>query len=162
MLELTLPFAPSTVTVSAALKLMRDVKRTAIVTEGPLGQVVFTADELLDELAERLTRGQQARLALGDLRPAFEGLQIPQRLNFIENSRSIANTSLTGSGAQYGVVGRSDKQARVLVAHEHFADRLRGQLIICVCTQDSDHVWRPSDLGPGKTCKADGAETNCG
>jgi hypothetical protein len=166
MVELDLPILPESTRLPEALDFMRNAGRSGLVTEGPRGLILLTADELLDNLREQLKQHQRVTVTLGQLEPRSVGLDVPpgaRTPNFVtrEVNRRGLDAALASSGAQYAILGAAAGRARVLAVSEAFGDPLMKASVMCKCLKDPTHIWRPVDLTVDGKCKMDNEGVDC-
>lgn len=164
MAELAVPYVAAATEMYAALRTMQSAQRSGIVSLSTRGLVLHTADELLDQIHLGLEKHHTATSTLQELDPRFPGIDIPSARppNFVGTSgeRRALNAWLAEIGARYAIVGIKSNTAEIITAQSDFGDLLLKVPVMCHCSNDRTHIWRPSDVSGGK-CPVCGTDVVC-
>lgn len=161
--EVELPYVTPAIGIESALDAMRREGRSGLVTTMPDGRpALFTDIELIDALRER------GDLSIGAINPVSHAVTIPEELpqrdilqHAIESGREALFGLMDKFGADYAIAVPSRNMVSVVTAREDLMSALGRAVVVCRCTKDPSHVWRPAQLTGGK-CSIDGEPVNCG
>lgn len=164
--KVELPFVSAVKTVEEALAVMQSFDRSGVVTKLAGKHWVLTDADLVDALR---TRGN---LRVGEIEPSDLSLEVTQPPEAEEAPKREAHYGTEAAGDVADGLGGIfqgpsefplvfEAMIDVITPRESVASRLSTRAVICRCTSDSSHVWRPGQLANGK-CAEDGSAVNCG
>jgi len=159
--EIDLPVVSGETSIEAALEAMRTAMRSGLVTTRDDQYVVLTDEDLIDALRERGHRD------VAQVEPAHRTLVIPanlprSRTTFGPMGKSAAlDEFLRDNDGDFALTPVTGSVVAVRTIRPAFAISLKQPVVVCTCTDDPNHKWRPAQLNdPGK-CNLDGYKVNC-
>jgi CBS domain-containing protein len=169
--EVELPFVESTTEIEAALKVMADSDRSAIVTETQHQLFVLTDEDLISTLREfgdlPIAKAVPSHRTL--VAPVGAGLQ----LSFSnQNDRGRISDIMKDGVAHFAfersmagnVIGRlaaSGVKVKVITVSKYLSETLGRRQILCRCQTNPHHVWRQAALVVSGKCNKDGDPVVC-
>lgn len=148
--KIELPILPATMTLKAALDLLRLMGRSALVTTTAMGARV-----VLDRTA-LLAKEQSGDTALG----AISGPRPIIELSDDQRALDVATeAALDAAPAMIGIGEAKDGSATIYTRHEGIASSFGVQIGFCYCSGPEREICAPGDY-PGGVCKR-GHPLNC-
>jgi CBS domain-containing protein len=159
--EVDLPVVSGETSIEAALEAMRTAKRSGLVTAHKDRYVVLTDEDLIDAFREHGHR------EVAEVKPAHRTLVIspnlPRYRAMLERMGELAAVDefLRANYGHFAVTPASGFVAAVRTISEAFAISLKQPVVVCTCTDDPSHKWRPAQLNDPSKCNLDGYKVNC-
>jgi hypothetical protein len=159
--EVDLPIVSGETSIEAALEAMRAALRSGLVTAREDRYVVLTDEDLIDAFRERGPR------EVAQVEPAHRtfviSADLPRYQAMLGRMGEFAAVDefLRVNYGHFALAPTTGSVVAVRTISEAFASSLRQPVVVCTCTDDPDHKWRPAQLNdPGK-CNLDGYKVNC-
>jgi CBS domain-containing protein len=159
--EVDLPIVSGETSIEAALEAMRAAMRSGLVTTREDRYVVLTDEDLIDAFRERGHR------QVAQVEPAHRTLVIspslPRYRATLERMGASAAVDefLRASYGHFALAPTTGSVVAVRTISEAFASSLAQRVVVCTCTDDPDHKWRPAQLNDSSKCNLDGYKVNC-
>jgi hypothetical protein len=159
--EVDLPVVSGGTTIEAALAAMRTAMRSGLVTAREDRYVVLTDQDLIDAFRERGHR------EVAQVEPAHRTLVIspnlPRYRAMVERMGEFAAVDefLRANYGHFALPPATGSVVAVRTISEAFAISLKQPVVVCTCTDDPSHKWRPAQLNDPSKCNLDGYKVNC-
>jgi len=157
--EVDLTVVSGETSIEAALETMRTAMRSGVVTTREDRYVVLTDEDLIDAFRERGHR------EVAQVEPAYRTLVISPNLPgyraMLERMEEFAAVDefLRANYGHFALTPGSVVAVRTI--SEAFAISLKQRVVVCTCTDDPNHKWRPAQLNDPSKCNLDGYKVNC-
>jgi len=163
VVEFSLPFVDEGAHIDTALQLMRRVHCSGVVSEVEGGVVMYTADELLERAHQLTSEKKSLAVPLAVIVPHFP-IAPASVAGAMErrSDRGALRAWLEQSGAAYALVNVTwDRRlAEIITGSDRLTEILQRAPVICQCSAEPTHLFRPDDVSNGK-CSIDGAAVIC-
>lgn len=149
-----LPRIDSDATMDDAIEVLKQNRAIALVTEQSSGLKVIDIDLILHTLRER------GNVMINTVEPRYRVLRRPDAkpAKHLSNREMLdTQDNLDNQSAAYAVTHFEGGEAELLTRNESYRDLFLGEPDVWRCKIDANHVWRTSDLAPGKVCRYDGS-----
>jgi CBS domain-containing protein len=159
--EVDLPVVSGETTIEATLAAMRTAMRSGLVTAREDRYVVLTDQDLIDAFRERGHR------EVAQVEPAHRTLVIspnlPRYRAMLERMGEFAAVDefLRANYGHFALTRPTGSVVAVRTVSEAFAISLKQPVVVCTCTDDPNHKWRPAQLNDPSKCNLDGYKVNC-
>lgn len=159
--EVDLPVVSGETSIEAALQAMRTAMRSGLVTAREGRYVVLTDEDLIDAFRERGHR------EVAQVEPAHRTLVIspnlPRYRAMLERMGEFAAVDefLRANYGHFALTPVTGSVVAVRTISEAFAKSLKQRVVVCTCTDDPNHKWRPAQLNDPSKCNLDGYKVNC-
>lgn len=159
--EVDLPVVSGETSIEAALAAMRIAMRSGLVTMREDRYMVLTDEDLIDAFRERGHR------EVVQVEPAHRTLVIsptsPRYRAMVKRVGEFAAVDqfLAANYGHFALMPPTGPNVAVRTISEAFANALNQPVVVCTCTVDSTHKWRPAQLNDPAKCNLDGYKVNC-
>jgi hypothetical protein len=156
-----LPLIAGETGIEAALEVMQGFGRSGLVTTRNDTYVVLTDEDLIDGYR---VRGHRMVAEVGSRhRTLVVSPKFPRYQAVMDRVGGYAalDEILTLNYGHFALQPSSASMIAVRTVAEAFASMLGQRTVVCTCSLDGSHKWRPPQLiEPGK-CNLDGKPVNC-
>lgn len=159
--EVVLPVVTGETSIESALESMRTAMRCGLVTPRKGRYVVLTDEDLIDAFRERGHR------EVAQVEPAHRTFVISEDLPgygaLVKRMGKFTaiDEFLRANYGHFALTPATESMVAVRTISEAFAYALDQPVVVCTCTYNTDHKWRPAQLNkPGK-CNLDGHKVEC-